>query len=49
VSDTKSGEAFELAVEQGERALDVFQHPYAYAATRGIDSVRASRPIARAA
>jgi hypothetical protein len=32
VTDTKSGEAFELPLRDGERALDVFHHPYAYAA-----------------
>jgi hypothetical protein len=32
VTDTKSGEAFELPVREGEHALDVFHHPYAYAA-----------------
>ena len=32
VTDTKTGEAFELPVGEGERALDVFRHPYAYAA-----------------
>jgi hypothetical protein len=32
VSDTKSGVAFQLPVREGERALDVFHHPYAYAA-----------------
>ena len=32
VTDTKTGEAFELPVGEGERALDVFHHPYAYAA-----------------
>ena len=32
VPDTKTGEAFELAVREGERALEVFHHPYAYAA-----------------
>jgi hypothetical protein len=31
VSDTKTGEAFELDVRHGQRALDVFRHPYAYA------------------
>jgi len=31
VSDTKTGEAFELRVRDGERPLDVFHHPYAYA------------------
>jgi hypothetical protein len=32
VTDTKTGEAFELPVREGERALEVFYHPYAYAA-----------------
>jgi hypothetical protein len=32
VEDTKIGEAFELAVGPRQRALDVFHHPYAYAA-----------------
>ena len=27
VEDTKTGEAFELAVRDGERALDVYRHP----------------------
>ena len=35
VSDARSGETFELAVE-GESPLEVFNHPYAYAASRGI-------------
>jgi hypothetical protein len=34
VDDTKSGEAFEIAVVPGERPLDVFHHPFAYAAYR---------------
>jgi hypothetical protein len=32
VTDTKTGEAFELPVREGEHALEVFHHPYAYAA-----------------
>ena len=32
VTDTKTGEAFEVPVREGERALEVFHHPYAYAA-----------------
>lgn len=32
VHDTKSGDAFELPVSDASRALDVFHHPYAYAA-----------------
>jgi hypothetical protein len=34
VSDAKTGEAFTLEVGDGERALDVFQHPFAYAGSR---------------
>ncbi len=34
VHDSKTGEAFELSVGQGDRALDVYRHPYAYAARR---------------
>ena len=32
VTDSKTGETFELPVHEGERALEVFHHPYAYAA-----------------
>jgi hypothetical protein len=32
VTDTKTGEAFEVPVREGEHARDVFHHPYAYAA-----------------
>ena len=31
VQDTKTGEMFEITVGPGQRALDVFNHPYAYA------------------
>ena len=34
VHDTKTGQSFELCVGNGERALDVFHHPYSYAAAR---------------
>jgi hypothetical protein len=37
VIDRRNGEAFELVLRPGERALDVFHHPYAYAAARGLD------------
>jgi hypothetical protein len=33
VHDTRLGESFELAVAPGDSALDVFEHPYAYAST----------------
>jgi hypothetical protein len=36
VEDTKTGEAFELLVKDRERALDVFRHPYAYAAASDV-------------
>jgi hypothetical protein len=32
VHDEKSGDAFELPDGDGDRAREVFQHPYAYAA-----------------
>ncbi len=35
----EAGDPFELVVDAHE-ALDVFQHPYAYAAFRGLDLVR---------
>jgi hypothetical protein len=38
VTDTKSGAAFSVPVGDDERALDVFHHPYAYAASRGVDT-----------
>jgi hypothetical protein len=34
VADAKTGDAFSVEVREGERAMDVFHHPYAYAATR---------------
>ena len=34
VVDHHSGEAFVLDVHQGDNALDMFHHPYAYAANR---------------
>jgi hypothetical protein len=38
VDDVKTGERFEVDVREGESALDVFRHPFAYAAWRGIDT-----------
>jgi hypothetical protein len=34
VNDAKTEEAFTIEVREGDRAMDVFQHPFAYA-TRG--------------
>ena len=36
VTDARAGEAFELVLDDHERPLDVFRHPYAYAAQRGL-------------
>jgi hypothetical protein len=33
VNDLKGGEAFEILVLPGEKAMDVFHHPFAYAAS----------------
>lgn len=30
VDDTKTGDAFAIEVRKGQRALDVFHHPFAY-------------------
>jgi hypothetical protein len=38
VSDERTGDRFTIDVRDGERAFDVFQHPFAYAAWRGIDT-----------
>ena len=35
--DERAGELLEVAVRDYERALDVFQHPYAYAAFHGVE------------
>lgn len=45
VHDRKTGEAFELAVGEDERARDVFLHPFAYAASRRTLSA-GSGPVA---
>lgn len=37
VHDDTTSEQFELLVEPGANAIDVYEHPYAYAASRGID------------
>jgi hypothetical protein len=43
VADERTGERFRIELRDGERALDVFHHPYAYAAWRGIDTRSESR------
>src|SRR5438270_4331631 len=37
VADARTGESFELALGERDRPLDVFEHPYAYAAYRGLE------------
>ena len=36
VDDAKTGDAFVIEVLDGDSPLDVFHHPFAYAARRGI-------------
>ena len=38
VEDEKTGDQFTIEVRDGEKPLDVFNHPYAYAAWHGIDT-----------
>lgn len=40
VLDARADASFELPVRTGERARDVFDHPYAYAARRGVRTTR---------
>jgi hypothetical protein len=37
VADYRTGAEFVLDVHENDNALDIFHHPYAYAAHRGID------------
>jgi hypothetical protein len=37
VVEGRHGDAFRVEVRDGERALDVFHHPYAYAAWHGVE------------
>jgi hypothetical protein len=37
VHDDGTDDEFELSLEPGVNALDAFDHPYAYAAWRGVD------------
>jgi len=34
VADSRTGESFSIEVRDGEQPLEVFHHPYAYAASR---------------
>jgi hypothetical protein len=42
VDDARSGDRFGIEVRRHERALDVFHHPFAYAALRGIETADAT-------
>ena len=46
VLDTKTGDSFHIGVRPDERALDVFHHPYAYAALRRIPTGPPKLPVA---
>src|SRR6185436_16291480 len=43
VADPANDDYFELVLDDRERALDVFEHPFAHAAARGVE-FRAGRP-----
>ncbi len=43
VRDDRTDEQFELVVEPKANPMDVYEHPYAYAAWRGIDYPTANR------
>ena len=43
VSDARIGEIFELVLDERDNAIDVFNHPYAYAAHRGLEFNLVSR------
>ena len=45
--DAKTGDGFEVEVGPDERALDVFHHPFAYAAFRDAARERRSSPGSR--
>jgi hypothetical protein len=43
VADAPNGEYFELVLDEDEPALEVFHHPFAHAAARGLE-FRGLRP-----
>jgi hypothetical protein len=47
VTDSRTGAAFCVEVHEGESALDVFNHPFAYAAWHGIDTAAPPAPDQR--
>ena len=47
VADAANDDYFELVLDEHERALEVFHHPYAHAAARGLE-FRTDRPAPEA-
>jgi hypothetical protein len=43
VDDAANDDYFELVLDEHDRPLDVFHHPFAHAAARGLD-LRTQRP-----
>jgi hypothetical protein len=41
LQDSRTGAGFEVPVHPGQRALDVFHHPFAYAEVRDVAARRA--------
>lgn len=37
VDDSMTGDSFELVLDEHDRPLEVFHHPYAYASARGVE------------
>ncbi len=46
VTDIRTGDAFCIELRDGEDAMEVFNHPYAYAACHGIKTAMVSRFVA---
>jgi hypothetical protein len=42
VADSRTGRSFELVLEADDSPLDVFHHPFAYAAARGLEYLDAA-------
>jgi hypothetical protein len=49
VDDAATGDYFELVLGEDDRPLDVFHHPYAHAAARGLGFSPVTRAQAEAA
>jgi hypothetical protein len=45
VDDAQAGEAFELVLRDGEQALDVYRHPFAYVAQRRDGNETSATPV----